>query len=331
MNPRAFAMALAVGLMTSLQATSLAQEVQLPAARQKITTVSAVRARVGPEVSAQEITRLKLGTVVTAVGRSAEEFEIGGKRDYWYRVDLPDGGPAWIFGGLLADYDSTHQQQIFSRIIGERLKLESMSFEDGVDFYNFVSRILRQAKDKTTRGELELARLHAVDRAVSAIPTNQQERSPYRDFYNAHRSEIYYHELAGGWYVEPDQYWSLAMNHLGTAVGDRIAWDAAHAIRPGECEDDEVCQFLALHQTEGRYLSLYPKGMHVDEALQRIAEALSSEQLGETLRSQGGDQYLREARSELRKSLTELRGSVSKTSGTQRASILNQIDLLLSP
>src|SRR5262245_42599919 len=64
-------------LSLMLTASVLAQEVNLSEPRQKITTVSAVRARTGPQTAAQEITRLKLGTVVSAVARSADQSEIG--------------------------------------------------------------------------------------------------------------------------------------------------------------------------------------------------------------------------------------------------------------
>jgi hypothetical protein len=57
--------------------------------RPKITTVSAMRVRRAPQVAAEEVTRLKLGTVVSAVARSPGQDTVGGKTDYWYRVGLP--------------------------------------------------------------------------------------------------------------------------------------------------------------------------------------------------------------------------------------------------
>ncbi|HYP52431.1 MAG TPA: SH3 domain-containing protein, partial [Pyrinomonadaceae bacterium] len=123
----------------SLVASVFAQEVGLGGARPKMTTASAVRARTEPHASAPEVTRLKLGTLINAVARTAEQAEVGGRKDYWFRVELPGGGSAWVFGALLADYDPARKSDIVRRVIDERLKVESMSFEDGVDFYNFVS------------------------------------------------------------------------------------------------------------------------------------------------------------------------------------------------
>ena len=328
MNRRALIVALA-GCCLSLTASVFAQEeVNLSEARPKITTVSAVRARNGPQFTAQEVTRLKLGTVVSATARSADQSEIGGKKDYWYRISLPGGGPGWVFGGLLADYDAAHRREIVRRIIDERLKVEAMRFEDGVDLYNFVSSALTETREPTDRGELELLRLHALGRAVGPIPDGEHARPPYRDFYRAHELEIYHHEFAGGWAVRPEVFWNLERKYRGSVIGDRIAWDASQALRQGECESDEVCQFLALHDTEGKYLSLYPKGEHAGEALQNIAQALASEELAGTLKSKGGDKYIAEERTALRKALAELRAALAKTTAPEKAAILKRLDQL---
>ena len=68
MNRRTSKVSVAICCLTiTLAAVSVcAQEVKLSAAQPKITTASAVRARTGPQVTAEEIMRLKLGTVVRA-------------------------------------------------------------------------------------------------------------------------------------------------------------------------------------------------------------------------------------------------------------------------
>lgn len=317
-----------LSLASAADSRAQGEEVRLDAERQKITTASFVRARGGPQFAAPEVARLKLGTVLTAAARSAEESEIGGRRDYWYRVGLPAGGTGWVFGGLLADYDPARRREIVRRIIDERLKVESMSFEDGVDLYDFVSAELADAREPADRGELERLRLQALNRAAMGIPDNEHARPPYRDFHRAHAADIYHHELAGGWYVRPERFWELERKYTGTAAGDRIAWDAAQALRPGECEGDEVCNFLSLVETDGKYLSLYPNGAHASEVLQNFERALASDDMAQTLNSRGGDQYQDEARAALRKALTELRAAVAKTSAPEKAAVVKLLDRL---
>jgi hypothetical protein len=286
-----------------------------------------VRARTSPDTTAAEVTRLKLGTVLSADARSAEQVEVGSKKDFWYRVALPDGQQGWVFGGLLADYDPAHREEAVRRIVEERLKAETMSFDDGVDLYNFVEAALPDASG-TAKGELELARLHAVNYAAGAMGTDDKGRPTKPEFQKAHASEIYYHELAGGWAVKSEAYWELEKKYRGTPLGDRIAWDAANALYPGECESDEVCQFFRLQDTQGRYLALYPTGAHAAEVLQNLKEALASQQLDESLKNTSNEQYARQEREMLRKSLAETRAAVSKASAPERAEVLRRLEQL---
>ena len=308
-------------------APASAQVVNLGGARQKITTASAVRARAEPDTAAAEVSRLKLGTVVSADARSAEEAEVGSRKAYWFRVLLPGGQQGWVFGGLLADYDPARRAEIVGLIVEERLKAESMSFDDGVDFYDFVTAALAGAGG-AAKGGLELARLHAVNFAAGAMGTDDKGRPTKPEFQKAHEREIYYHELAGGWAVKSDAYWELEAKYRGTPLGDRIAWDAANALYPGECESDEVCQFLRLQDTHGRYLGLYPTGAHAAEALQNLKEALASQELDASLKNKSNDQYARQERDALRKALAELHAAVSKADAPEKAELLRRLEQL---
>ena len=77
------------------------------------------------------------------------------------------------------------------------------------------------------------------------------------------------------------------------------------------------------------YLSLYPNGAHAREALQNIAQALSSEELAGTRKGKGGDRYVVEARTSLRKALAELRTTISKTAEPEKAAILKRLEQLV--
>jgi len=327
-HPKSILTLAVCSLFIALAAPAHAQEVSLGGARQKITTASAVRARTAPDTTAAEVTRLKLGTVLSADARSAEQVEVGGKKEYWYRVALPEGGgTGWVFGGLLADYDPARRGETVRRIVEERLKAETMSFDDGVDFYNFVEAALAGASG-AARGELELARLHAVNFAAGAMGADDQGRPSKPDFQKAHEREIYYHELAGGWAVKSEAFWELEKKYRGTPLGDRIAWDAANALYPGECESDEVCQFLRLQDTQGQYLGLYPTGAHAPEALQNLKEALASQELDASLKNKSNEQYARQEREALQKALAEVRAAVSKANAPERAEVLRRLEQL---
>ena len=128
------ALTIALGLITPALAQT--DEIKLDQAQAKITTVSAMRARRAPQVTAEEVLRLKLGTVVNAVARSANQDDIGGKTDYWYRVNLPNGQTGWVFGGLLLDYNAIQRKELLRQIIEARLKAENTDFADRQEIYN---------------------------------------------------------------------------------------------------------------------------------------------------------------------------------------------------
>src|SRR5919206_16013 len=174
-------------------------EIKLEAAQGKITTVSAMRVRRGPQVSAEEIQRLKLGTVVNAIARSTNQDTISGKTDYWYRVTLPNGQTGWLFGGLLLDYNAQQRSDLLRQIIAARLNAENPAFADRQEIYNLAASGTTEAKDANTRAEFELLKLLALANTASAFPDNLRDKSPYREWLKAHAAEVLLNEFAGGY------------------------------------------------------------------------------------------------------------------------------------
>src|SRR5512132_3997029 len=153
-------------------------EIGLNPPQSKITTVAAMRARKAPQTTAEEIMRLKLGTVVSATNRSGNQDTIAGKTDYWYWVNLPNGEKGWLFGGLLLDYDSRRRTQLLRQIIEARLKAEKTEFADRQETYNLAASSISEAKDANTRAEFELLKLLALANWAETFPT-PKEKSPY--------------------------------------------------------------------------------------------------------------------------------------------------------
>jgi hypothetical protein len=136
--------ALAVGHVSTVLAQSA--EIKLEPAQAKITTVSAMRLRKVPQITGEEILRLKLGTVVNAVARSKNQDTIAEKTDYWYRVNLPNGQTGWLFGGLLFDYTATRREELVRQIIEARLKAENTDFPDRQEIYNLATSSIRRSE-----------------------------------------------------------------------------------------------------------------------------------------------------------------------------------------
>ncbi len=298
-------------------------EVKLEPVQAKITTVSAMRVRKSPQVTAEEIARLKLGTIVNAIARSTNQDTISSKTDHWYRVNLPNGQTGWLFGGLLLDYSTAQRRQLLRSIIEARLKAENTEFSDREEIYKLAASAITESKDANTRAEFELLKLLALANWAVTVPAHLLDKSPYREWSRAHASEVILNEFAGGYNLRSDLLWNLETKYHKLQIADRIAWEAARNPQPSDCEGDEVCHFFVI-SGEIQYLSLHPNGAHAAEALRDLAEYLTDEVIS-TANGSGGDKYVVEQRTELRRMLTSLRGAVAKTSAAKKSELLEKL------
>jgi hypothetical protein len=306
-----------------LRVAAQQDEVKLDVGQAKITSVSAMRARKAPQITAEEITRLKLGTVVNAVARSTNQDTVAGKTDYWYRVNLPNGATGWLFGGLLLDYNATQRNELTRQIIETRLKAENTDFADRQEIYNLAASSVREAKDVNTRAEFELLKLLALAIQAGTFPDNLADKSPYREWLKAHAAEVIQNEFAGGYNLRSEVLWNLETKYHSLAIADRIAWEAAENPEPSDCEGDEVCHLFG-YEGAIKYLDLHPNGAHAAEALKNLIELLTDEVINRA-NATGGDQYAIEERTNLKKMVASLRLAVAKTSAPEKTELLKKL------
>ncbi|HJQ71058.1 MAG TPA: SH3 domain-containing protein [Blastocatellia bacterium] len=287
--------------------------------RMRITTGSGVRVRTGPQVAAEEVTRLPIGSVVEELEGFPHTEKIAGVEDRWYRVALPDGKQGWLFGGFTTVFDPAKAAENYLQIANNRLKVEQPTFNDAVDLVNFLTRVIPPLTSTEAAANLELARLLAISKAASAIPIEKQEEPLYQTWIKAQGDQIVYSEPAAQWFVDSDLFWKLQQKYKALPVADKIAWEAANNSLPGECEGFLDCDLYAYIRTLGRYLDLYPRGAHAEEALKNLGEFLS-----EVIKSNGT--YSVGEKADLTKALAELRATVGKSSSAKKAAVLKQLD-----
>lgn len=289
--------------------------------RIRITTASGVRLRTSPQVAAEEVMRLPIGSVVGEVEASANTEKIAGVEDRWYRVVTLPGGKqqGWVFGGFTMVFDPAKAAESYQQIANNRLKIEQPTFTDSVDLVNFLSRVIPEVTRQDAAAELELTRLLAIAKAAAAIPIDKQEEPLYQSWVKAQGDNLVYSEPAAQWFVLSDLFWKLQQKYKSLPVADQIAWQAANNLLPGECEGFLDCNMYAYNRTLGRYLNLYPRGAHAEEALNNLVEFL-----GEVIKSEGT--YSVGEKADLRKALAELRATVTKTSSPKKAALLKMID-----
>jgi len=117
--------------------------------------------------------------------------------------------------------------------------------------------------------------------------------------------------------------WNLEAKYHTLPIADRIAWAAAENPLPSDCEGDEVCHFFVFAPAI-KYLSLHPNGAHAAEAVKSLNEMLTDEVI-KTANSKGGDVYVVEQRTELRKLLASLRLAIAKTSAAEKGELLKKL------
>jgi len=314
---------IASGIGCSANQTMANALAQPQGGKSRITIASGVRLRATPATTGEEVTRLPLGTIVPELEQSASKEKIGGAEDYWYRVTAPGGKEGWVFGSFTAAFDPGGRAAIYKRIATERLKVESASFADLADLARFLTAVTAEIADRPALAELQLMRLLAMKRAAESLPTDKQDQPPFSTWIKTNKDAIIYSEPGGQWLLQSELFWRLADSFRDLPIAERIAWEAAKNPLPGECEGDSTCNIGAMNLMEGKYLNLYPRGAHAEEALDQILEFLKSgyefTKTADPLDAQSREFGLKE--------VTTLRASVTKTTSAKKAQVLQQLSL----
>ena len=306
---------------------SHAQAGQASGAKQRITTASSVRVRSTPDTASEEVGRLQLGVIVEELERSQEKVKVGASEDFWYMVSAPGGARGWVFGGLTAPFDAARREEIYTRLVSERLGNANATFADSSELVRFAERAAGDVSRHDARAELEFARLRALAASIKFLAAGDQQTEAYKQWQKEHDSEIVYSEPSGEWYVRAELFWDLQAKYKDLPLAERIAWEAASTPLPGECEGDVTCNLYYLSETGGRYLKLYPRGAHAAEALKSLEETTNA--VVEDSRSANHMYEVPPGTdADFTKTLATLRAQLSPAATPQAARVLKQLDAI---
>ena len=313
------------GIIYTFFIFTAAQAVAGPQAETKsrITVASGVRLRSSPATSADEVARLQIGAVVRELERSAGKEKIGNSEDYWYRVVTGDGKEGWLFGGFTAAFNANDPAESYRRIAAERLRVEKLSFGDLTDLARFLAAARADVKDTSAQAELEFARLLAMKRALAEVPADYTEQSPFGAWIKANEASLIYSDPAAVYFLKSQLFWDLQKKYAALAIAERIAWEAATNPLGGECEGYVPCHLGAINLTLGRYLMLYPRGAHAEEAVSTVTEDLNS--LYDLAKSDKPDA---QDKTDARKEIASIRAALMKTAAPKKGAALELLDKL---
>ncbi|MBL8203812.1 MAG: SH3 domain-containing protein [Blastocatellia bacterium] len=292
--------------------------------QQWITNASGVRARASAATSGDEVARLSMGTQLKQLDSDQREGTVGGKKDFWYHVALPNGKEGWVFGAFLTRFDETRKSEIYKSIAAPKIKAETGTFAEYADLTRFLAAVLPEVTDRATQAGMELWRWMALQKAFNSIESDKLEQPEFQRFIKANQANAVYSEPGGLWLVKSDLFWNLQKKYSDLPIGDSIAWEAATLPLPGECEDDDTCATMYMNETKGRYLLLYPTGKHASEALDYLIESFQSinEMMKHVAVPTGNSKSDLQIRKDAKAAINKMRANVAKVSNPKKTKLL---------
>jgi len=244
----------------------------LSAQEMRMISGSGVRMRAAPTVQSAEVGRLELGDMGEVLATGDKTQKIGAQEALWYQLRLKDGRSGWVFGGFTTPITEQNRAEEWMKLAQSRLDRSDLSFHELQQAVTFCRSAAMQMGATNAAGVLELTALRLLQKSLDKESENPQGFAAWT---TENQAEIFHHESAGQWFVQPEKLWRLFESHQDQPIAEAIAWIAASSPMPGECEGWLPCMIERERQTSLRYLDRYPTGAHAPQALDVIGGLLN--------------------------------------------------------
>jgi hypothetical protein len=291
----------------------------VPTIVHRMTLGSGVRLRAAPAVDAPEVARLGVGAVLVEQEVAAAPVTVGGKTDRWVRVTTPDGVEGWIFGAFAPPVAVGQEREALLALATPRASDKQVGLAELIDLVAALASAAPTGDAGETAMRLRLTRALALNNLAGRIEDPDPRAPDVASVLRRHRSELYYHEMAGMWAVRPEVLGALQTQAGDTPWGDDIAFAHADALRPGECEGEVACSLGALVETWGDYLRAFPRGRHVPDALTAVSAQLTY---------LAAEPIPGDARGAVREHVTRLRAALARVEDPQRPAVTARLDAI---
>ncbi len=305
-----------------------------PEKPRRIVSGSGVRLRAAPSVSAAEVGKLALGTLLDELEIGSKEEKIGSRSGRWYRVAIPDGRSGWIFGAFTIPVSGNDRDTAFMILANARLANENQTPGELLELHQLLRSAISMASSDASRAGLEFCALLALNRYL-----READRSSSPDAVpaavSAYADDLVYSEPAGMYMCKYNLFWDLYEKCISLPMAEEMAWKAARQPIPGETEGFLDLMLAQMDETHGRYLRAQPMGTHVGEALKNINEYLFIVATDETLREPADipEEELKqrlpeESRQAALDALTRLSAAIEAVTHPDRDTLLRRLDAL---
>lgn len=278
-----------------------------------------VHVRISPYRYARLIKKLRIGTVIKEIKRSAAPEKIRSVLDYWYQIETSDGKQGWIFGKKFSNFNTSQRAQSYLELVKKQFKA-NLTVSKQMELTDFLFKAQDQIKyPADIAAELALLHLSSLQSAINKIDVNKSYLAPYRRWIERQQQRylIYFDEVQDTWLINSQTYWDLHDKYYQLPISDEIAWAAVNNTFGGECEGIFECEFQRVYDTSGKYLKFHPTGKYANQALDNIAKFISSSKTPVKL-PQEDFEYLQ-------MQISMLKQVIKKTNYQQKQELLNQI------
>lgn len=285
----------------------------------RIITDYRVHVRISPYRYARLIKKLRIGTVVKELKRSAAPEKIRSVLAYWYKIQTLDGKTGWIFGKKFSDFNTSQRAQSYLKIAKKQLAA-NLTVSKQMELTDFLFKAKNEIKyPADIAAELALLHLSSLQTAINKIDVNKSYFPPYRRWVERQQQRylIYFDEVQDGWLINSQTFWDLHDKYYQLPISDEIAWAAVNNGFGGECDGIFECEFQRVYDTSVKYLKFHPTGKYADQALDSIAKFIASSKTPVKL-PQEDFEYLQ-------MQISILQQIVKKTNYQQKQELLNQI------
>ena len=278
-----------------------------------------VHVRLSPYRYASLIKKLRIGTVIKEIKRSATPEKIRSILAYWYKIKTSDGKTGWIFGKKFSNFNTWQRAQFYLKIAQKQLAA-NLTVSKQMELTEFLFKAKDEIKyPADIAAELALLHLSSLQTAIHKIDVNKSYLPPYRRWVERQQQRylIYFDEVQDTWLINSQTFWDLHDKYYKLPISDQIAWAAVNNGMGGECEGIFECEFQRVYDTSGKYLKFHPTGKYANQALDNIAKFIGSSKTPVKL-PQEDFEYLQ-------MQISILQQVIKKTNYQQKQQLLNQI------
>lgn len=235
-----------------------------------------VRIRDAASTAGAVVATLPIGTWGKVLETSDNAENLLGKTAHWYKISINNDLEGWIFGGLTLAATADERFSAALSVINSQIDTDKKPLHDLMQTLEFTESVKEMASHSLEKADLDLAFFILLDHIYWTFKVVGKYGEISHKAVNDYKNICYYHENAAQYFVKPEAFWELSEEYADIPeAAEKIAWQAARQILPGETEGEPEAVISVFKATYGRYLESYPEGKYVTQVLEDVVREIN--------------------------------------------------------